>query len=372
VTGRGELLERWRRARNVLAIRLDNIGDVVMTGPALAAVKAGLPSARLTLMASPGGAQAAPLLPAVDEVLSWRVLWQDVSGALPLDPGREQDLVDELRRRRFDAAVVFTSFSQTPHAAAYVCYLAGIPLRLGQSKEQGGAVLTTELAAPPDGTHQVERNLRLVEAVGLVPPSRDLRLRVPDGAGQRAREALRARGVPPGGDFLLLNPWTSCQARTYPPDRSATATRRLADATGLPVVVTGADRDRPAARALAAAVGPAALDLVGETSVPELAALVAGAALVLTNNTAVMHLADATGTPMVVTFAGTERESEWGPRSAPAALLRRETWCSPCRRFTCPYQLECLDLAPQQVVDAALALLDLSSPATGTRAGAGT
>jgi len=59
-------------------MRLDNIGDVIMTSPALRAIKENLPDCRITLMASPSGAQAAPLLPWVDEVLPWRVLWQDL------------------------------------------------------------------------------------------------------------------------------------------------------------------------------------------------------------------------------------------------------------------------------------------------------
>ena len=57
----------WQRARNVLAVRLDNLGDVLMTSPALAAVRDSLPAARLTLLASPAGARLAPHLPMLDE-----------------------------------------------------------------------------------------------------------------------------------------------------------------------------------------------------------------------------------------------------------------------------------------------------------------
>src|SRR4051812_11284331 len=63
----------WRR---VLAVRLDNMGDVVLAGPALRAIKAAAPAARLTLLASPAGAQAAALLPWVDEVIVHRASWQ--------------------------------------------------------------------------------------------------------------------------------------------------------------------------------------------------------------------------------------------------------------------------------------------------------
>ena len=157
-------LSGWRELRNVLVIRLDNIGDAVMTGPVLRALRAGLPRARLTLLASPAGSEAAPLLaPWLDELLVHWALWQDISDHVPRDPERERALVAELAARSFDAAFILTSFSQSPHPPAFVCYLAGIPVRVGQSKEFGGGVLTHWVEPLPDPTNQVERNLHLLE-----------------------------------------------------------------------------------------------------------------------------------------------------------------------------------------------------------------
>jgi ADP-heptose:LPS heptosyltransferase len=70
-----------------------------------------------------------------------------------------------------------------------------------------------------------------------------------------------------------------------------------------------------------------------------------------------MHMADALGTPMVVLFSGTELESQWAPRRAPAHLLRRPTDCSPCYASACPYEMQCLYIAPETVVRAAIDLL---------------
>jgi ADP-heptose:LPS heptosyltransferase len=97
---------------------------------------------------------------------------------------------------------------------------------------------------------------------------------------------------------------------------------------------------------------PGAVDLAGRLDVPGLVALIAGARLAVTNNSGGMHFADAVGTPVVALFAGTEDESQFAPRSGPARLLRVPTACSPCRSFACPYALECLDIAPADVVAA--------------------
>ncbi len=345
--------------RNILVMRLDNIGDVIMTSPALRAIKENLPDCRLTLMASPGGAKAAALLPWVDEVLPWRSLWQDL-GKLDFDPEREWELIRTLQAGKFDAAIIFTSFSQSPHPAAFVCYLAGIPLRLGESKEFGQGVLTLEIPAAPDEIHQVERNLRLIEAAGFEVKDRSLCIQIPEVAQQEALTLLSQSSKYQNYEFppyLLLNPWTSCQSRNYDSQRFAIAAHQLAEATQMPVVVTGVEKDRHKSASLLSMLGDYAIDLIGKTTLAQLAALIANAELVLTNNTSTMHIADATRTPTVVMFAGTELESQWQPRNGYSRLLRHPTVCSPCYAFTCPYDLECLDIAPEEVVATALRLL---------------
>ena len=347
----------WADVRRILVMRLDNIGDVLMTSPVLRALKENLPTSHITLMASPGGSEAAPLLPCVDEVLPWRVLWQDL-GRLSFDPAREWGLIETLREGGYEAALILTSFKQTPHAAGYACYLAGIPLRLGESKEWGGGVLTTEVPPAPDELHQAERNLRLIEHAGFRVKDRSLGIRVSEEARKTATALLEARGVPGATPYLLLSPWTSCQARTYGADRFASAAYRLSKETGWPVMVSGTEADRTRSGELLGALDDRGVDLVGATDLSTLAALVEGARLVLTNNTSTMHLVDALRTPAVVLFSGTELEGQWRPRDAPHRLLRRETWCSPCYAFVCPYNLECLDIPPEEVAEAGLSLLD--------------
>lgn len=346
----------WSEARRLLVMRLDNIGDVVMTGPVLRALKENLPGASLTLMASPGGGKAASLLPWVDDVLTWRVVWQDL-GRLPFDPARELEMISAMRAGEYDGAVVLTSFKQTPHPAGYACYLAGIPLRLGESKEWGGGVLTDEVSAAPDALHQAERNLRLIEHAGFRVRDRSLGLRVPEEARASVASLLEGHGLPRGSPYLLLNPWTSARSRNYATDRFALAARRVSEETGWPIVVSGTEADRERGRSLLGLLGGPGIDLIGQTNLAGLAALVEGASLLLTSNTSTMHIADALGTPEVVLFAGTELEEQWRPRHTPHRLLRRETSCSPCYAFTCPYSQECLDIPPGEVAEACLSLL---------------
>ncbi len=334
-----------------------------MLGPALRAVKAALPTAHLTLLCSPAGAQAAPLLPWVDATLVHRAVWQDASGNVPLDPVRELAFADTLRAGNYDAALIFTSFSQSPYPPATACYLAGIPIRVGQSREFGGSLLSLWVTPLPDHAHQTDRNLHLVAAAGFAPCGTHLELCLPPEAVRAADDALQSCGIAPGEPFALLAPGASAAARRYDPARFADVARGFIAATGWPVVVVGSERDgeRMAPVLTLADTGPSGhprvSSLVGATDVPTLAALIARAGMVFANDSGPMHLADAFRRPMVILYSGTERESQWEPRTAPSVLLREPTHCAPCHRFTCPYHMECLDIAPERVVNTALTLL---------------
>lgn len=332
----------WSGLSRVLAVRLDNLGDVVMLTPALRALRAALtPDTRLDLLASPAGAALAPLLEDVDEVHALSALWQDADGRLPLDPDREFAVVERLRG--YDAVVVFTSFAQSPWPMAYAAYLAGVPVRVGVSKEFGGGVLTHRLVAPPDEQHQSDRALALLASVGVPGRGRQLSLRIPDDAHERAAKVRREAGLPE--TYAVLAPGASCPSRRWAPERFAAVARRLA----MPVAVVGTAKEADLVERI---TGPDVVGLAGQLDVPALAALLEGARVALTNNSGGMHLADAVGTPVVALFAGTEDESQFAPRSVPARLLRVPTACAPCRTFVCPYAHQCLDIPPDAVVDA--------------------
>jgi lipopolysaccharide heptosyltransferase II len=355
------LAAEWKSIRRLLAVRLDNVGDIVLLGPSLRALRDALPEAAITLMVSPAGSKVTPMLPWIDDVIVHRAVWQDLSGAIPQDFDREMELIETLRARRFDAAVLFTSFSQSPYPPAHVCYLAGIPLRLGQSREFGGRILSHWVKPLPDEVHQAERNLHLLRSAGFPVGDSGLALNVPQTYRRQADDALRAAGVGPGAPFIALAPGASARARRYEPARFAAVARCLADETGLPIVVLGSEREHElAAPILAEGRRGEIVSLVGRTSVPEMAAVIDRAELLLGNDSGPMHIADALNRPMVILYSGTEHESQWQPRRAPARLLRVPTPCSPCYAFTCPYQMECLDIAPETVAAEALALLALS------------
>jgi ADP-heptose:LPS heptosyltransferase len=134
-----------------------------MLGPALRTLKGALPKAQITLLASPDGAQAAPLLPWVDEVLVHDAVWQmgNVRGGaapedVPIDVEAQVDVIEAIEGRQVDAAFIFTATGHSPWPAAYLTYLSGVGIRIGQSREFGGGLLTHWVEPLPDKVHQVD------------------------------------------------------------------------------------------------------------------------------------------------------------------------------------------------------------------------
>lgn len=345
---------------HILAVRLDNLGDVVMTGPALRALKEAYPASRLTLLASQGGALAAPLLPWIDSVIVWKAVWQDIAKNVAVDPQKEQGLFDLLAQHKFDAAVIFTSFSQSPYPPAYALYMAQIPIRVGQSKEFGGGLLTHWVRPLPDPAYQVDRNLHLLREIGLPVHSADIDV-VVSSPHQRCADGLLERaGIALGQPFLALAPGASAVSRRYPDARFAQAAGHLMEATGLPIVLIGSSREMGRFPTLESQAGrnEQMISLIGQTNVPEMAAVIQRSALLIGNNSGAMHIAAGLKRPMVILFAGTELFEQWVPRSPGVRILNQPTQCAPCYRFECPYHLECLDIPAEDITQAVLELLD--------------
>jgi ADP-heptose:LPS heptosyltransferase len=343
----------WNALERVLLVRPDNLGDVLLLGPALRSLRAAAPTAYLDLLTSPAGAAVVPLLPEIGGTLVTSPSWQDAGPAPSPDPQGELALVRQIQAGRYDAALVLTSFSQSPYPAASLCLLAGVPVRAGLSAEFGGAVLTHWVPSPAGTQHQVDRVLYLLERIGVAPvQDRRLHAVVPVDS---LIAATRVVGVADRSSFAVLLPGASCSSRRYPQERWAAVASGLID-EGLDVVVAGNAREEAMVLEISRRAGPSVRAVAGVLDVPQLAALLAGAAVAVTNNSGGMHLADAVRAPLVTLFAGTELVEEYAPRSTTATVLRRPTWCTPCRTFTCPYAQECLDVSPAEVVTAAIAL----------------
>jgi lipopolysaccharide heptosyltransferase II len=345
----------WEQADNVLAIRLDALGDVLMTTPALRALKQACPGRRLTLLTSPAGAKVAALVPEIDDVIVYDAPWLKAT-APRAQSGPEFAMVERLRQGRFDAAALFTVYSQNPLPSAFLCYLADIPLRLAHCHENPYQLLTHWVVDPePAGgiRHEVRRQLDLVAAVGCRSDDDRLSLQVSHGARQRVEAWLDEFGIDQGRPWLVLHAGASAASRRYPAEQFARAARWLFAEAGLSIIFTGSEAERPLVEQIRALMGAPGYSLVGRLDLEELAALLAAAPLLLSGNTGPVHVAAAVGTPVVVLYALTNpQHTPWG---VPQRILSHDVPCRNCYKSVCPEgHGNCLRLVPPEAVAAAV------------------
>jgi ADP-heptose:LPS heptosyltransferase len=307
---------------HVLAVRLDNEGDVLLAGPAIRALAAG--ASRVTLLCGPRGRAAAELLPGVDELVVWRAPWIDPEPDA-VDRADVEALVERLAALGADRAVIFGSFHQSPLPTALLLRLAGVPWIAATSVDYPGSLLDLRHRIGDD-VHEVERALDLARAAGFELP-----------AGDDGRLAVRRRVPSPvGAPYVVVHPGASVPARAWAPDRCAGLVDALVDA-GRRVVVTGSAGERSLTAFVA---GPGdrdeVVDLGGRTDLAGLAGVLAEADAVVVGNTGPAHLAAAVGTPVVSLYAPTVPAVRWRPWQAPHELLFVDVPCAGCRARECP------------------------------------
>ncbi len=349
---------RWQAARNVLVVRLDNLGDVLLATPAIHALRRALPTSRITLLASPAGAQVAGLNPDLDDVIAYRAPWMDPDRLLPRDPAREASTIALLRRRGFDAAIIFTSYHESSLPAAYLCYLANIPLRHAASIDGPGSLLTSRHRHPDRPMHEVERGLDLVRGLGIEPAGTDLVLhpRAEDcQAMHELIQSLRTSGRP----VVAIHPGCTCPSRAYPPELFAEVADAVQERLGARVVWTGSADEQKLVSQIQTRMRRRSLSLAGQTSLSQLAALLAECDVAISSNTGPMHVAAAMKTPVVTLFALTNPPHEWHPWGVAYRLLNHPVDCAICYQRVCPLRQECLRNVPiETIVEAVAELLD--------------
>lgn len=306
----------WKHCRKILCIRADNMGDVIMSGPALRALKTSF-SCSITLLTSSMGSIITPMMPEIDETITYNLPWIKSNEAVDADKCTE--LVTLLKSYRFDAAIIFTVYSQNPLPTALLTYMAGIPLRLSYCRENPYGLLTDWV---PDKEpysfirHQVERDLALVKRIGVVTDNDLLQLQIPQSATVNAAKKIAELNIS-SGSYIIIHPGVSEVKRRYPVSMWIQALRRVYESSGLHMLITGTASEAIIASEIHEACKSFTTVACGIFSIEEFAAAIAAAALVISVNTSTVHIASALKTPVVVLYAQTNpQHTPWKTSSA--------------------------------------------------------
>jgi ADP-heptose:LPS heptosyltransferase len=338
----------------VAVFRALQLGDMLVATPALRALRALYPSARLTLIGLPWARELAHRFAWIDDFLPF-----PGHPHLPersCEPSLLEAFFAQARRRRFDLALQLHGSGERTNA---------IVAQLGAQAVGGFYPGGTRCPDPqgfvtwPERGSETERLVRLPVHLGAPPPALDLELPLTPGDRLELAALWRSLGGRPQR-YVCIHPGARWASRRWPAARFAAIAARLAQ-RGYAPVLTGGTGDTDALQAFRAAGGEA-LDATVRTSLGSLAALIAGARLLVCNDTGVSHVAAATRTPSVVISSGAD-VARWRPRDAARhRVVYHHVDCRPCTHERCPTAHECaLGVSVERVLDECLRLLAMES-----------
>ena len=359
--------------QRILVIRLDRIGDVVLTTPLVRVLREACPSARIAMLVRPDCGELLEGHPDLNDVIVY-----DKAGAQRSIWGTLR-FAWALRAKRFDTAVI----AHPTHRSHWIAWLAGIPVRIGYARKGGWLLTHRRPHQKQEGTrHEADYAVELLGALGLAAspaaggtssPAGMVPARSADGqplrpviavspeARARVSKFLQDRGVGESEALIAVHPSASCPSKRWPPERFAQVADALIASHGARIVVVAGPGDLPPARDMIAAMRQTPLDAAGRLSVGELAALLARCRLLISNDSGPVHVAAAVGTPVIDIFGRNQAglsPSRWGPLGEGHVVLHREVGCRVCLAHACPIGFLCLDaISPQEVRDAAGRLL---------------
>lgn len=320
----------------VLLLRLERVGDLLMTLDAIAAVRALRPLARIDLVVGGWNEPLARMIPGIDRVETLSAAWLARGAASETMSG----LVARAwswRSRSYDVGINFEGDIRSNTLLG----LSAAARRVGFPMAGGGGMLTDAL--PFDtSVHTRSSSLRLVErafdvAAGSLEsfrPSGD-RLSVPASAREHADALLAAarRDRP----VIAVHAGGGREIKQWNLERFADVASRLALKLEATVVLSGSEEDRAAVTSVKERLTNRieVLDLCGRADLVTLAAVLQRASLLVTGDTGPMHLAAALDVPQVAVF-GPSDPRRWGPASDRALVVRAQLPCSPCNRIRQP------------------------------------
>lgn len=295
---------------SILFLRLDRLGDLLVSTPTIAAVRSRFPDARITLLVSPRSVQIAPWVPGVDEVLLFD----------RKRPTAWPALLRALRSRRFDLAFdLNAAFSST---ATLVARFSGA--RRTATFDHPRSRGWFDYLFPVDGEgHQVRTHAGVGTVLGVPAPDRPV-LDVPDGLPEVARRFLEDHGIGPNDPVVVLNPNLTRERYRWPLDRFAALGDRAAEA-GARVVVScaGAAEHERALEVARLMTAPAAV-LPGDWPLPDFVRFLRRVSAFVSTMTGPVHVCEALGVP-VVGLCGRRQARGWRPLGAEHRVVVSET-----------------------------------------------
>lgn len=307
----------------ILFVTLSNIGDVILTLPALDILRHNFPRAKITVLSGLRPKQIFENNPGINKL----IVYNKRSGIK-----ENIRLFRELKKEKFDLVVDLRNS----------LFGALIPARYKTSPF---------LVVPYNLMHMKYRHLyRLPKVVQRISPAEGKSIHIRPGDEDYLFRVFDENKIKPTDKIVVIAPGARSHTKRWSQDKFADLSRILTKELGLRVILVGDENDISICAYIAKKCGCDILDLSGKTSIAQLALLLKRSKLLVTNDSAILHLASYLNVPVVGIF-GPTNELKYGPWSEVSSIVKKDIICRPCEAAQCKFKtLECLNLVKTEDV----------------------
>jgi heptosyltransferase III len=328
--------------KNILLIRTDRIGDVVLSLPMLPMLRKQFPTARITVMVRSYTKEIVQHHPCVDEVM----LWEDEASL--------SDYVRILKKKSFDVAILpYPRFR-----LALIAFLAGISERVGTGYRWYSMLFNKKIYEHRKDAkkHEAEYNLNLLVAIG-VETTKDLEFTFPISEASKVvvNNELQNHGLSFDSKYVVLHPGSGGSARDWSPENFAKLGDEIISRYNIGVVITGGKGEEQLVEKVQSSMKKAAVALVGKFNLEELGALYQHAKVFVANSTGPLHIASILGTPVIAFYPPITQCSatRWGPYTTKKIVFSADNnLCTQCNGKECQSNVCMNQITVDQVVNA--------------------
>lgn len=329
-----------REIKSILIRSVNWIGDAILTTPAISVLRNNFHKAKISILAKPYVSEVFKENPDIDEIIPYEGLGSKKGFVL----------INELRKRRFDLAVLF----QNAFEAALISFLSGIPVRLGYATDGRAFLLRPSIKIRPETKkkHHLDYYLDLLSEAGFNTERGPLVLNLKEGERMWAIDLLKKEGWNEDDRLVGINPGaTYGKAKRWYPERFASLADRIIK-EDVKVILFGGPKETAIVEEIKKKMVSRPIFVTGNTSVRELASLIERCSVFVSNDTGPMHMAAALKVPVVALFGSTDMNIT-GPIGEKHRVIWKKVECSPCFLRECPKDFRCMNLITvDEVVDA--------------------
>ena len=336
----------------ILLTRTDRIGDVVLSTPAIKAVRDKYPDAHIAFMVRPYAKDLTFDNPYLDEVIIYDKY------------GKHKSLLNtilfalNLRKKKFDLAIML----HPTNRVHLIAFLAGIPERIGYDRKLAFLLTKKTPHAKQEGKkHELDYTLELLEAAGIQAKDKELFVPLHEENVLKAEKLLSEHHVGNDVTLVAVNPGASCASKRWPAGNFAEISDKLAEKYKARILLISDSANREFADKMAAKMKYEPVNLAGRTSVGDMAALISKCKLFISNDSGPVHIASAVKVPVISIFGRNDTglsPKRWGPTGDKDVFFHKNVGCDPCLAHNCKLGFKCLEaVTPSEVLRAAERLL---------------